>query len=82
MPPTGWIALGLGLLAHVIASVWWASHMNTLMGLLIKRIEELGKELSALRASYVTKDEYAYRVTQSDKEHAEMHRRLMELETR
>ena len=82
MPAAGWVALGLGLLAHVIASVWWASHMNTLMGMLIKRLEEMSKELTALRSNYVSKEEFAYRISQSDREHTEFGRRLSEIEAR
>lgn len=82
MPPAGWVALGLGLLAHVIASVWWASHMNTLMGILINRLDDMGKELTALRSNYVSKEEFAYRIAQSDREHTEFGRRLSDMETR
>ena len=82
MPPAGWVALGLGLLAHVIASVWWASHINTLLGVLVKRMDDLSKELASLRLSYVTKEEYTFRITQSDREHGELSRRLEAVEGR
>ena len=82
MPPGAWMVLGMGLLAHVIASVWWASHINTLLGIQSKLLEQLAKEISLMRASYVSKEEFAYRTATSDKEHQAMWKQLDELKER
>ena len=79
IPPAGWIALGLGTLAHIIASVWWASHINTLLGVLTEQLKVMSKELTIIRTAYVSKEEFAYRIAQSDKEHAGMWKRIDEL---
>ena len=83
MPTAAWISvlvtLILFVISHIIITVWWASRVNTLLDVVQRDLTSIIKEFQTMRGSYATKEDLAYRVAVSDKEHAAMWKRIDEL---
>ena len=72
-------ALALFVLTHLGSTIYWAAKITTILSRLEKDFDNLTVELRAMKSSYVSKEEFAYRIAQSDKEHHAMWKRIDEL---
>lgn len=52
-----WIAIGIYLVTNLVATVWWASSVNTLLKTLNTELRDLIGEFKAMKESYVKKEE-------------------------
>ena len=73
------VTLGLFVITHIVITVWWASRVNTLLDVVQSKLTEIVVNLKAMEGAYVKKEELAYRVATSDKEHAAMWKQIDEL---
>ena len=55
------VTISIFLMIQVIASVWWASKVNTLLNLMQVEMRQVLTELKTIREFYVTKSEYLAR---------------------
>lgn len=51
--------LGIGLLGHMCATIWWAAKITTLLGQAQIELRDMASEMKAVNKTYVTKEEYA-----------------------
>lgn len=72
-------ALALFVLTHLGSTIYWAAKITTILSRLEKDFDNLTVELRSMKASYVSKEEFTYRIAQSDKDHADLWKRLQEL---
>ena len=83
MPEAAWIGaivtLGVFVIGHLMTTIWWASRVNTLLDVVQNKLSEIVVNLKAMESSYVKKEELAYRVATSDKEHAAMWKQIDDL---
>ena len=83
IPSAAWVSiivtLALFVLTHIVITVWWASRVNTLLDMVQGELKDIVVELKATRGLFVTKEELAYRIATSDKEHAAMWKQLDDL---
>lgn len=77
---TAWVGisvtLGIFVVSHIIVTVWWASKVNTLLDIVQSELKDIVLELKATRGLFVTKEDLAYRVSTSDKEHSAMWKQI------
>ena len=50
-----YISLGTFILIQVVSSVWWASRVNTILGIVQKDLGDLVAELKSMKENYVNK---------------------------
>lgn len=83
MPSAAWVSilvtLALAVLAHVIATVWWASRIDTMVGFLREHLKELIDELKATKGVYATKEEVAMKLSVFERDQKTMWLRIDEL---
>ena len=70
------LTLGIFVVSHICLTVWWASRVNTLLDIVQVELKEIVAELKASRGIFVSKEELAYRVSSSDKEHAALWKQI------
>lgn len=70
------IALVIGLVGHVITTVWWASRITTILELTQKSMETLSVEMKAVNKTYVSKEDLARELVVNEKEHAAMWKQI------
>ena len=70
---TIFVISNIGLMIH------WSAKISTLLEILQKELSQLVDEFKEMRGSYVTKEDLAYRVDSSDKEHKAMWRQIDDL---
>ena len=73
------VALSIFILSHIGITIWWASRVNTVLSIVERDLKEIVAELKSMRDSYLSKEAFAYRIAQSDKEHSALWRRLDEV---
>ena len=71
--------LALFVLSNIAALIYWSAKITTLLDIVQKNLSDLTLEFKTIRSSYVSKEELAYRIAFSDKEHAAMWRRIDEV---
>ena len=85
MNSTAWGAiatLAIFVLSNIAALIYWSARISTLLDVVQRQLGELNAEFKALHSTYVSKEDLAYRVASSDKEHETFDRRLAALERR
>ena len=60
-------AVGIGLIGHMVATVWWASRITTILGQAQLELRDMSIEMKAVNKTYITKEEYAKDQGQSEK---------------
>lgn len=70
------VTLAIFVISNIAALVYWSAKISTLLGVLQNEVRDLTIELRTMRESYVTKEAFAYRLAQSDKDHDAMWKRL------
>ena len=71
-----WIAVIIIVLAHVVHTVWWASKMNTLLGVLQRDYTLLMDQLHAIKNSYMGKEDAAREFAFIEKQHSAIWKKL------
>jgi cell shape-determining protein MreC len=51
------VSLTIFVITHVVATVWWASKMNTLMQVVQTSLHELVVEVKAMKEIFITKED-------------------------
>lgn len=46
------------IIVQIVASVWWASRVNTILGIVQRELGDLVAELRAMKENYVNKAEF------------------------
>lgn len=64
--------LAIFFIIQVVASVWWASKMNTLLIVLQVETKEVLAELKAIRQTYVSKTDFTVKCTRIEGEQKKM----------
>ena len=72
-------ALSIFVLTNVLASVWWASKINTLLGIVQSKLDEIVIELKASHEVYFTKAEALRELAIAEKEHRALWKRFDEI---
>lgn len=81
----GWSAiatLAIFVLSNIAALIYWSAKITTLLDVVQKELGELTVELKAMKAAYVSKEAFAYRISASDKEHQAMWKAIDNLQGR
>lgn len=76
----GIVTLIAMVISNIGALIYTVARITTLLDVVQRRVEELTVELRAMRESYVSKEAFAYRLAQSDKEHEAMWKRIDEMQ--
>lgn len=71
-----WIAVIIIVLAHVVHTVWWASRMNTLLGVLQRDYALLMEQLHAIKNTYMSKEDAAREFAFIEKQHNAIWKKL------
>jgi len=78
----GWsaiITLSIFVISNIAALIFWSARISTLLDVVQRELGELATELKSMREVYVTKEAFAYRISQSDRDHAAMWKRIDQL---
>ena len=70
------IGLFIALTAHIVATVWWASAVNTTLKIVVKDVGDLVTELKAMKHLYVQKEDHAKDMAIAEKERQAMWRKI------
>jgi hypothetical protein len=62
------MTLSIFLIGHLIAAVWWASHVNTVLSAMIKAIDKLTTTLTKHEEKHYSKVEAAKDLSVRDKQ--------------
>lgn len=64
------LALTVGVLGHIISTVWWAAKITTILGALQTTIADIALEVRAARHTYVTKEDVsrAFGIAEKEKD--------------
>ena len=54
----GWIALGVGVLVHLIATVVWATRLSTILEMLTKQVDKLSSKIDNMDKEYIDRKEF------------------------
>lgn len=73
--------LALFVLSNIAALIYWSAKITTLLDVVQRNLSDLTVEFKTMKMSYVSKEELAYRIASSDKEHAAMWRRIDEVKS-
>ena len=73
--------LALFVLSNIAALIYWSAKITTLLDVVQRNLSDLTVEFKTMKMSYVSKEELAYRISSSDKEHAALWRRLDEVKS-
>ena len=79
MNSMGWGAiatLGIFVISNIAALIYWSARISTLLDVVQKELGELTVEFKTMKAAYVSKEEFSYRIANSDKEHAALWRKV------
>lgn len=75
----GWsaiAALTIFLLTNLGMMIYWSARVTTILERVKDDLADLTNELKAMRENYVHKEQFTYRIAQSDKEHDAMWKRV------
>jgi hypothetical protein len=61
------ITLGVGLLGHIVTTVWWASKITTILENALKSLMELSIEMKAVNKTYTSKEDFSREIGRIDK---------------
>lgn len=75
------MTIGIFILCHIIASVWWASHITTMLDILQKDFAEMNANVNLMKELYVKKEDYLARIAMVDKEREALWKRIDQLKT-
>jgi len=74
------VTLGLFLLTHLVASVWWASKVNTLLSILKIEVETILVEIKDMRAQYVLKSDYMHKISNIEQSQKAVWKKIDEMQ--
>lgn len=77
-----WVGITLVILTHIIATVWWAAKISTLLSMTQTSLESLALEMKAVNKTYVSKEDFAKEMVTKDKEITAMWKRIDEINHR
>lgn len=63
-----WISLGVVLLGHLLASIIWATRIDTLLNIMRTQVDSISKDLGSYRDRYSTKEDVSMALKISEKE--------------
>lgn len=75
-------AFGMTVVTHIVATVWWASKVNTTLQIVVQDVSLLVVELKSMKDTYVTQKEFIKAVNDGDKHRDAMWKRLDEIRDR
>jgi hypothetical protein len=73
------ITLSIFVLSNIAALIYWSAKITTLLTVVQKELSELTDEFKLMKGTYVSKEDLAYRISTSDKEHSAMWKRIDQL---
>lgn len=79
MEPTAWIAvvgLSVGVLVHIVSTVWWAAKITTILSTLQANVADMASEVKASRQIYISREEVAKALAVAEKEKDSMWKRI------
>jgi len=79
MNSLGWsaiITLGIFVLSNIAALIYWSAKITTLLDVVQRQVGDLTAEFKSMKDVYVTKEQFTYRIAQSDRDHSAMWKRL------
>ena len=82
MNSMGWgaiITLSIFVISNIAALIYWSARISTLLDVVQVELKDLTVEFKSMRDMYVSKEQFAYRISGSDKEHAAMWKMLDKL---
>ena len=74
----GFIAVAIFVAAHILGSVWWASHVNTLLSIVLKNQTDYISDIKVMRETFVTKE----RLALAEHEHTVLWKSIEEIKSR
>lgn len=81
----GWgaiVTLAIFVISNIAALIYWSARISTILTIVQNELKDLTVEFKAMRNTYVSKEEFAYRNANADKEHAAMWREIDRAKTR
>lgn len=83
MPSAAWIAiivtLTIFVVTHIVITVWWASRVDTLLGVVQGSLKELVIELKSFHTMFVTREEASRELAIAEKEQKAMWKKIDDL---
>ena len=82
MTSLGWsaiVTLAVFVLSNIAALIFWSAKITTLLDVVQRQLGELTSEFKAMKDVYVTKEQFTYRVSQSDRDHSAMWKKIDQL---
>ena len=79
MSGMGWGAiatLSVFVISNIAALIYWSARISTLLEVVQRDLHEMTVEFKAMKSTYVSKEEFTYRISSSDKEHAAMWKQI------
>ncbi|HEY9874592.1 MAG TPA: hypothetical protein V6D12_14225 [Candidatus Obscuribacterales bacterium] len=55
----GLATLGVGLIGHIVTTVWWASKITNILENAQKSLNELSIDMKSVNKTYVSKEDFA-----------------------
>ena len=74
------ITLGIFLVTQIVVTVWWASRVNTLLGLVQEDVKAMALEFKASSERYVRKEDCVKHLSICEKEHGAIWKKLDKIE--
>lgn len=70
------VTIALFVLIHIVATVWWASRVNTLLDIVQRNLIDLVSEMKAMKNIYVSKEDFTRELTLSLKDREAMWKKI------
>lgn len=73
------VTISIFILVHIIASVWWASHVNTLLNIVLKNQMEYIADIKNMKETFATKENFMRELALADREYKAIWTNLKEI---
>ena len=71
--------LAIAIIGHIVATVWWAARITTILSLAQTSLAEITADIRAHKLNSVTKEDMARELAISEKEHKAIWKNIDEL---
>jgi len=75
------VAVCIGLVGHIVATVWWAATVNTTLKIVVGQVGDLVVELKSMKNLYVKKEQYSKDMALVEKNQEAIWRKLDEIKS-
>lgn len=86
MPDVAWVGVTITIIiavcSHIVASVWWAARITTILEVLQKNAGDVASEMKAMRMTLATKEDLSREVAILSKEQEAIWKNIDKLKER